>query len=233
MVKGEALLIDSGLARKVATRIIPSAELVGIDVEDEEQAAAEITVHALAQLPPDTSPGQLKALVEATDISAEQREEVLLALGAKFDDARAQLVGDIGEEIVVQVARDQLSGLGHPELAARVRRVSLGSDALGYDVTAPRTTGSRRLFEVKASTSSEEVRFFLSRNERAISMDYPDDWFLVFCRIDDIERRLGAIVGWCSADSLTPHVPSNNGDGRWESVCLTLPASALHPELPS
>ncbi len=42
--------------------------------------------------------------------------------------------------------------MGRSDLARDVRRVSLLSDQLGYDVNAPRVAGPPRLLEVKATT---------------------------------------------------------------------------------
>jgi hypothetical protein len=232
MVKGEMLLIDCGLVRKVGSRLVPAGDLATIALDDEEEAASEILVRVLAQLPPDTESERLEAVLEATVSDAERREELLLALGARFDDTHRRLVGEIGEELVVQAARNQLLAVGRSALAGQVRRVSLGSDALGYDVTAPRTTGSKRLLEVKASTTSNEVEFFLSRNEWETGSQFEDDWFLVYCRVDDVEHRTGEIVGWCAASSLAEHVPDDRGSGEWRSVCLNLPPSLLEAGLP-
>jgi len=196
------------------------------------EAASEITVHVLAQIQAVRGSDELEAVLEATALDAERREELLLALGAIFDDTHARLVGEIGEEIVVQAAKDQLIGVGHPELVPQVRRVSLGSDALGYDVTAPRTTGSKRLFEVKASTTRDQAEFYLSRNEWDTGIRFADDWFLIYCRVDDTEQRTGEIVGWCTASSLSEHVPEDRGSGEWHSVYLKLSSSALESGLP-
>jgi hypothetical protein len=103
---------------------------------------------------------------------------------------------------------------------------------LGYDVTASRTTGSKRLFEVKASTKVDEVEFYLSRNEWETGIRYADDWFLVYCRVDDTEQRTGEIIGWCVASSLSEHVPGDRGSGEWRSVYLKLSTSLLQPGLP-
>jgi hypothetical protein len=232
MIKGETLLVDCGLARKAGSRLLPTPRLGTLGLDDDREAANEITVHVVAQLEAMTGSEDLEEALEATALDADRREEILLALGARFDDSQARLVGEIGEEIVVQAARDQLLGAGHPELAAKVRRVSLGSDALGYDVTAPRTTGPRRLFEVKASTRRDSAEFFLSRNEWATGIRYGDDWFLVYCRVDDTEQRTGEIVGWCAADSLRENVPADRGSGEWRSIHLKVSASTLQSGLP-
>jgi hypothetical protein len=232
MIKGETLLVDCGLARRIGSLLVPSGALLSLQLEDENEAAGEITAHALAQLPPTASGEQLAQLVEAAIPSAERREELLLALGAKFDDTHARLVGEIGEEIVVEASRNELLALGHPELASRVRRVSLGSDALGYDVTAPRSTGSQRLFEVKSSVRVGEAEFFLSRNEWETGVRFADDWFLIYCMVSDTDTRTGGIVGWCEASLLSDHVPFDQGSGKWSSVHVALSTSRLETGLP-
>jgi hypothetical protein len=232
MIKGETLLVDCGLVRRAGSRLVPTGNLVTIGLDDEHEAASQIIIHVLGQLPPETGSDELEALVAGTTANAERREELLLAIGAKFDDARARLIGEIGEEIVVESLREQLRSLGHSELVSLVRRVSLGSDALGYDVTAPRTSGSKRLLEVKASVTPHEVEFFLSRNEWEIGTRYTDDWFLVYCQVNDTRQRTGEVVGWCSASSLIQHIPDDRGSGRWQTIFLQLRASSLEQGLP-
>lgn len=223
---------DCGLVRQEGTRLVATAELLALGLEDETEAASQLTLRAIATLPAETTSEQLQAAVEAVTFDAEQREEFLLALGAKFNDAYQRLIGEIGEELVVQAAKDDLRSLGHPDLAAQVRRVSLGSDALGYDITAPRTAGAKRFLEAKAGLGADTARFFLSRNEWETGRRYPDDWFLVYCRVEDTRARTGEIVGWCSAMELDDHVPSDRGAGEWSSICVAFPAAQLHPELP-
>jgi Domain of unknown function (DUF3883) len=232
MAKGQALLVDCGLVRREGTRLVPNPELLAIGLEDDLEAGGQLTLRAIATLPPETTDEELRAAVEAAPLSAEQREEFLLALGAKFDDAHRVLVGEIGEELVVLAAKEDLVALGHSDLAAQVRRVSLGSDALGYDITAPRTSGVKRLLETKAGVDADTARFFLSRNEWETGLSYPDDWFLVYCRVDDTKARAGAVLGWCTAQDLADHAPNDHGAGRWSSVCIELPTVQLRPGLP-
>jgi hypothetical protein len=232
MAKGQALLIDCGLIRQEGTRLIPNAELLALGLDDDAEVRGHLTLRAIATLPPETTGEELQAAVEAAPLSAERREEFLLALGAKFDDAHRVLVGEIGEELVVLAAKEDLLALGRSDLAAQVRRVSLGSDALGYDITAPRTSGAKRFLEAKAGVDTDTVRFFLSRNEWETGLSYPDDWFLVYCRVDDTKARAGEVVGWCTAQDLSDHAPNDQGAGQWSSVCIELPASQLRGGLP-
>ena len=65
-----------------------------------------------------------------------------------------------GEDLVVDAARAELQQLGHADLACSLCRVSLTSDQLGYDVTAPRVGGPPRLLEVKTSTAAHVHTIF-------------------------------------------------------------------------
>jgi hypothetical protein len=232
MAKGQALLVDCGLVRQDGTRLIPTPELHTLGLEDEMEAASQVMLRALAALAAKTTSEKLEAALDSATLSPEEREQFLLLMGAKFDDVHRRLIGEIGEELVVRAAKEQLLALGHGDLAAQVRRVSLGSDALGYDITAPRTTGAKRLLEAKAAASGTMAQFFLSRNELETGLTYPDDWFLVYCRVDDTDVRTGEVIGWCSAAELTDHVPADHGAGEWSSVCIRLLPARLHPGLP-
>lgn len=85
-----------------------------------------------------------------------RREELLIALGRRFDDSLQRNVGEIGEDVVVDAAREELAALGHTHLVRDVRRVSLLSDQLGYDVSAPGSAAARVCWRSRArpATSS-------------------------------------------------------------------------------
>ena len=129
--------------------------------------------------------------------------------------------------------RTDLLALGYPELARAVRHLSLESDQLGYDITAPRIGGQRRLLEVKATTThgAETITFHLSRNEAETGLRYRD-WALVVCAVTDVAARAGEIVGWQSAAFLAPAFPVDSPGGRWESATVTVTVADLLPGLP-
>jgi Domain of unknown function (DUF3883) len=234
-VRGERMLIDVGLVREADNRLYRTPELAALLDVDEPQALAELAAIAAVTLAVDPAnladggDGDLEALVP----DETRRRELLLALGQRFDDTHRRLVGEIGEELVVAASRQQLEALGHHRLAEQVRRVSLRSDALGYDIVAPRVVGQPRLLETKATTAVEELSFFISRNEIAAGARNPEDWFLVACRVADVERREGEIVGWCPHATLEPHLPIDRGAGAWSSVEITLDRSPLYAGLPA
>ncbi|HEX7197788.1 MAG TPA: DUF3883 domain-containing protein, partial [Candidatus Limnocylindria bacterium] len=159
-----------------------------------------------------------------------RREELLLALGRRFDDAARREVGAAGEDLVVAHARAELASLGYPDLARNVRRVSLVSDQLGYDVAAPRVSGGDRLLEVKATTGNRG-EIFLSRNEATVGLRLKD-WALVVCAVDDVDARTGSVLGWCRGTDLRPLLPTDAPGGSWQSVAIELDRLPLQAGLP-
>lgn len=235
--RAEVLLIDSGLVQERDGVLIPTEALRELLDGTVEDAVEVITMRVLTQEEPAwlsntelEAPDALDSLI-ANPLT---REELLLALGRRFDDAHQRLLGQIGEEIVVAEARKELENLGYTDLARAVRRVSRESDQLGYDVSAPRISGTRRLLEVKATmataTSSHGVH--LTRNEAEVGTRYPHDWALVICRITNVEAEAGEIVGWCQRAVLDDLLPHDVAAGRWEQSWIEIPAGAFTPGLP-
>ncbi len=233
---GEQLLLDIGLAVLRGGRLHLTKELGDALAGSADTGVALIATSAYEQFlsatDGATTPETEESVAELVD-DPELREQLLMALGQKHDGALRQRIGEIGEETVAELMREQLRALGRPGLASEVRRVSLISDALGYDISAPRLAGSKRLVEVKASTRDEDaVTLFLSRSESDVGARYPEDWFLVACLVTDIEERTAEVRGWCSHFQIAPFLPTNTARGRWNSVELSLPRKVFTPELP-
>src|SRR5688500_16852398 len=91
------------------------------------------------------------ATLEQASPGPSEYSQNLLAMGRRFSDADAKRTGDLAEAHVTEACRAQLIEAGRDDLAARVRRVSLTSDQLGYDITAPRLDDSTRRIEVKGT----------------------------------------------------------------------------------
>lgn len=228
---GEDALVEAGFVLRdddLLTLTPLLAELVDADAHDAIEALA-VALLAARHLPTD-EPGATEEVVVALIDDPARREEVLLALGQRFDDALLREIGAIGEELVVAAARAELEGLGHHSLARQVRRVSLISDHLGYDVTAPRIAASPRLLEVKATARDRGV-VFLSRNESDTGHRFAD-WSLVLCVVDEVESRTGTITGWCHHSDLAALLPVDSGGGRWESASIEISHLNLRTGLP-
>lgn len=225
---GERLLVELGFVAERDGRLYPTWELDSLLDATFDDIAAAMASRAIAQRPPPA--GELAELVP----DAARREQLLVALGRRFDDEQRRLYGAIGEEIVVAAARAELEDLGRGDLARRVRHVSLETDQAGYDVSAPRVAGPARLFEVKATSApaADPVVVHLSRNEAETGLRYAD-WTLVVCAVDDTDRRTGSIVGWTAAGLLGPSLPADRVGGRWESAAVEVPLASLSPGLPA
>lgn len=232
---GERLLVDCGLVIERDGTLFPLPDLAAMLDGAIDDATATISARALATTLEEGAPtlAHADALAELVPDPA-RREELLAALGRRFDDSYRRLLGEIGEELVVAALRRELEGLGYPELARAVRHVSLETDQAGYDISAPRIVGPARLIEVKATTSNDERAYtvHLSRNEADIGARY-GDWSLVVCHITDIGARGGDIVGWCPATRLAELLPRDVDAGRWEGAAIDIPAGKLVPGLPS
>lgn len=227
---GEALLKDTGLIVEREGHLFltpPLEEMLDGSLED---AISNLALEALCLLPPQV-PDLGKSLADLVP-DAQRREELLLARAQRFDDRARQLIGEIGEELVVAAARGELAELGREDLARQVRRVSLESDMLGYDVKAPRITGNPRLLEVKATTrANEPFVVHISRNEATTGAKF-SAWAMVVCRINDIAARSGEICGWCPATVFSGRLPQDAPGGSWEQAAIELWPNELHPGLP-
>lgn len=179
------------------------------------------------ELVPDREAETLKALVP----DPQRREDLLLALARRVDPDRDKRTGDLAEEHVVAECRAQLDGCERPDLAEQVERVSLRSDQLGYDVTAPRLAGNKRRIEVKGTLATGPTfTITLSRNEAKQALGDPD-WSLVACRVGQDDGV--SVIGWCTGPQLERFMPADPPErGRWRSVEILLDSDILTPRLP-
>lgn len=234
---GERLLVACGLVEEREGLLYPTPELLGLLSGTTDDAIAHITYCTLTA---GTTAGEMNPvrsdphLVELIPDPA-RREELLLLLQRRFDDIRMRKVGTIGEELVVASARDELNELGRPDLAREVRHVSLQSDQLGYDISAPRVNGPPRLLEVKATTSptsEKQVVVYLTRNEIEVGLRYPEQWALVLCHVTNVEDRCGDVRGWVRAAALAAMLPTDSHSARWETAAVQVTPELLEPGLP-
>lgn len=228
--RGEDALVDAGFLRRDEGQLILTPKLAELADAAEQDAIEILAVALLEPLCLDVAMADIDSLLGGLIDDPARREVLLLALGRRFDDSMRREVGEIGEELVVAHARAELAVLGYPELSANVRRVSLVSDQLGYDVTAPRLAGADRRLEVKAAmTGSGEV--FLSRNEADVGARLAD-WSLVVCEVTNVDRRAGSVLGWCNRADLEPFLPTDSPGGTWQSAAIELSRLPLQSGLP-
>jgi Domain of unknown function (DUF3883) len=245
LIAGEALLVECGLLGRDADTVMVSLAFPSTFDLPEETAMEVLALRVLAarapvwlaaaaadeQLRPELIPDRdADALARLID-DAEQREALLLAAQRTVDQqAKAQL-GEAGEELVVQAARDELRRRGRPDLAAQVCRLSVVSDQLGYDVRLPRLDGEVWRAEVKATRAAHgPLRVYLSRGETEAARRLPD-WILVICHIP--LNGNSEVVGWCSFNTLRCYLPKDQHQhGRWDTVQIRLAPSELAVGLP-
>ncbi len=161
--------------------------------------------------------------------NTEERNAILYAAALKYDDTALRTIGDAGEEAVVATCRGFLQEHQRPDLAKRVRRVSLISDALGYDVVAPNLAGQECRLEVKTHRR-RHPNFYLTRNEYQVGLEL-SRWYLVFCRTQADAKP--SIVGWTTLASLSARMPVDRaGSARWQLVRIRISESELRSGLP-
>ena len=86
-----------------------------------------------------------------------------------IEKAKADMeVGQLGEMLALQFERERLIREGFNDLADKVRRVSVVSDAFGYDIISYQLIGLKMeevFIEVKTTTNKLDVDFPVSKNE--------------------------------------------------------------------
>jgi hypothetical protein len=238
-------LLSCGLVIEKDNRLVPVPRLAALceqgPADTDEALLAEVLdaerppwlrLSALAdgslatELIPDETFGAIGSVFD----SPERREAFLLARARKVEADRLAEIGRVGEEEVLRVAQEELVAAGRPDLAARCRHVSLISDELGYDVTAPTLGGRTRRLEVKAvGSTGDSAAIIMSRNEYETGAVDPD-WALVIVRVRGEERL---VLGWLRADRLVRLVPVDRCSlGNWQAARVTLAIGDLLPGLP-
>lgn len=137
----------------------------------------------------------------------------LRRLARKFDpterDRQNRSLGKAGEAFVIDVERRRLAELKRNDLAQKVRWVAEeDGDGAGYDILSFEPgDGSERLIEVKTTNGSARTPFFLSRNERDLSIERPADWRIYRVHLFAKEPRIFTIAPPLEAAvSLAPEI---------------------------
>jgi hypothetical protein len=242
----ERALIEIGLVERDGDELLPASEFAACTAGAEEENAEPLLALVLEReaplwlrtaVPDDATvrsellPEDARAALAGVIPDPGRREAFLLARARKIATLERELLGGEGEEAVVAACRAQLTELGAGELAAAVRRVSLVSDELGYDLIAPRTDNSVRRLEVKSTRSpGATVRLFITRNEVTVGLADPD-WFLVVARRG--KDGEWTVLGHTAAASLQTLLPVDcDTRGRWQMAVLVLTIEDLESGLP-
>ncbi|PRA00196.1 hypothetical protein CQ017_03965 [Arthrobacter sp. MYb224] len=102
-----------------------------------------------------------------------------LARGIRRDyvelEARNSSLGLAGELAVLDFEEKRLSALGARKLANKIEHVSvIRGDGLGYDIHSFEVDGRDKLIEVKTTTGSGVIPFYVSSNELKFSREFPE-----------------------------------------------------------
>jgi hypothetical protein len=181
-------------------------------------------------LAPELVPSEAAFALSTVIPDPAKREAFLLNRARTIDSQQLHALGSAGEEAVFELCTYELMSLGSPELATLVTRVSLISDELGYDVTAPCLSGGVRRMEVKATRSlGSTITVIITRNELETGQADPS-WSLVIVRVG---HDASVVLGWTIASALEPLLPVDRDvRGRWQAARLRLTLDLLTPGLP-
>jgi len=244
--RGQTILADAGLLRLAGDLVLPEEALGALLALPEDEACRCLIERIIEASPPlwlsaatcdgvlagEFVPSAVAQSLEELIPDLDRREAFLLTMGDRFTDDDNRQVGELAEVCVVDRARHELEAAGRDDLARQIRRVSLASDALGYDVTAPRDNGTTRRLEVKGTRGEGQVvSVVISRNEANTAGRDPD-WFLVACRVaaDDFTT----VIGWAAGGEILPNLPQDPpSGGKWRAATIFLDAAELHPGLPT
>ena len=180
------------------------------------------------EIRPEFLPTEADTVLESM-FSSEERDALLLAAAEKYDDSAQRALGEAAEESVVTACRALLAERGRGDLARKVRRVSLISDSVGYDIQSPDLSGSECRLEVKCFRG-RHPRFYITRNEFEVGLRLPR-WYLVLCRAGP--NSFPSVVGWTTLTPLVGKMPSDlDKSARWQSAKVQCSESELRPGLP-
>ncbi len=110
------------------------------------------------------------SLIDLEIVSLERKSSKTKSRSKKTDyekeAKKLKKFGDRGEKIAMDLEIKRLKDADRCDLAAKVKRVSLESDSLGYDILSFDIDGTERFIEVKATSMKVgHANFYLSVNE--------------------------------------------------------------------
>lgn len=239
---GQQWLIDQGWLTRDGATLRASPRSQALPNHDEAEVArdlvrATIFDSAPAWLSAAAARGEVRHEFLPEDVERlfadmfddEDRDAILLAAASKYDAAALRELGEAGEEAVLAACRSFLEGHGRPDLAREARRVSLISDAMGWDIAVPNLAGQVCRLEVKCYRGRDPT-VYLTRHEFNVGLRR-SKWYLVLCRsAADSEPE---VVGWTTLDPLIPRMPMDvDRSAEWQVARIRIGESELRPGLP-
>jgi len=109
-------------------------------------------------------------------------------------DKENRQLGLDGERLVVEQERENLINSGHPDLAKKVRHVSvIEGDGAGYDIESYTPEGTVKHIEVKTTTGDIQTPFFMTANERTFADHHPKTYYLYRVYAFDRDSKSGKV----------------------------------------
>lgn len=123
-------------------------------------------------------------------------------------EARNRILGEAGEEFVINFERARLIKLGCGSLASKIEHIAkTRGDAEGFDILSYEKSGAERFIEVKTTKYGPYTPFFVSRNEVRISKAHAKFYHLYRVYAFRSDPRLfalhGALSKTCELDPTT------------------------------
>ena len=109
-------------------------------------------------------------------------------------DTIRKLIGDAGEDFVVQREKDKVKNIDK-DAVDRVIRVSQKQEGDGYDILSLDKYGKTIYIEVKTTTKGADTAFYITENERLFLEEHKDidDAFIYRVYNFDIDTRFGQV----------------------------------------
>ena len=122
--------------------------------------------------PPKEEQGQIPLLSTAVSGASIQTETTqhapLNRTNLEYEELQRnrKIIGDRGEEIVLELEKKRLTDAGKPEFVNMIKHISEKDDSQGFDILSFEENGTERQIEVKATSMDRFYNgFFLSANE--------------------------------------------------------------------
>jgi hypothetical protein len=103
--------------------------------------------------------------------------------------------------------------------------MSINDDSLGYDILSVKSEKDHKdiMIEVKSS-SSNNLRFFLTSNEYNKCHKFKNDYFIYLIDESDKNKKHLYVIKW---KDIKLHIPKNIGKGEWKNVEIKPDSSFL------
>lgn len=197
----------------------PGARVLGAAIEGREPSwlpDADSLIREPSDLPLDVvGLGQLLAM------DPEEMYDEVHRVWRKFDDSAQRALGACGERAFMRWLENNV--------AARVVHVSDFDDTAGFDIALVVGGRVRARIEVKSTRREDSTVLFLSRNEIE-TMRRRSDWCLQVVHLDASDGF--RFLSWVTPETILAGEPRDGPLATWQSMRMTLPASALQPGVP-